>query len=92
MAEDENTMTTPGRRRPDRRAWRSLVRVDHDDEQHVFVVVPGWDPDEVIRLRKSDVPPEILERIKAGARRFHALVNIGAERSEDLLFDDWVVR
>ena len=69
-----------------------MIRVDHDDEQHVFVVIPGWDPEEVIRLRRSDVPSEILERIKAGYLRFHAYVNLGAERSEDLFFDDWVVR
>ena len=85
-----------GRYRPSRKPWRSLIRVeDVDDDEwrgFLFVVIPGWDPNEVIRLRRNDVPGDIRERIEAGARRFHAHVNIGAETHEELFFEDWEVR
>lgn len=80
-----------GRVPPSRRAWRSLIRVDHMDEEkgYFYVVVPGWNPNKTIRLRFEDVPKEVSSRIRKGQDRLHAKANIGAENYEDLYFANW---
>lgn len=73
-----------------RRPWRTLVRIEEIDmdRQCLYLVVPGWNRNEVIRLRTSDLPKEIFERI-GDQKRFHAQINIGAEGSEELYFERW---
>lgn len=75
---------------PDRRPWRSLVRVDDiDRERHCFyAVVPAWDVRTKIRIYNDNVPANIQALIEPD-RRFHALVNIGADSARDLFFDSW---
>jgi len=74
---------------PSRRPWRALVRIERVDKEraYFYVVIPGWDPHEAIRLPLASVRPEIQERIRKEEKRFHAQVNIGAEGSEDLYFE-----
>lgn len=74
---------------PSREPARTLVRVDEIVEEgaYLYVVLPGWDPVERIRLSFDDVPSTILDVIRGGARRVHTEANIGAERSEDLYLD-----
>lgn len=75
--------------RPTRRPWRTLVRVDEvTDGGYLYAIVPAWSPQQKIRLYKDSLPKEILDLVEPG-KRFHAQVNIGAERHEDLFFDDW---
>lgn len=75
-----------------RRSWRTLVRVeDFDTErQNLYIVIPAWDPSKVIRLMGNDLPSGIIERL-GDQTRFHAHVNVGAERNEDLFFEKWEV-
>jgi hypothetical protein len=75
---------------PNRRPWRTLVRVADADLAKGFfdVVVPGWDPREVIRLRVDEIPEGFRGCISLGAR-LHAHVNIGAESQEELFFEGW---
>lgn len=75
---------------PDRRAWRTLVRVDDIDlDQHCFyVVIPAWNVRTKVRIYNDNVPADIRALIEPD-RRFHAVVNTGAERARDLFFDDW---
>jgi CheY-like chemotaxis protein len=75
-----------------RKPWRTLVRVeDRDDEgAYCHVVVPGWNSSAKIRLYLKDLPDN-LEHLMAPGSRFHAQVNIGAERASELYFVDWCV-
>lgn len=73
-----------------RKPWRTLVRVDDLDEENGFfyITVPAWDPNQIIRIKKLDVPLYIQERL-AIKSRFHAIVNIGAEYHHDIYLDQW---
>ena len=74
---------------PARESWRTLVRVHAGpaDAGYCHVIVPAWN-DEPIRLYLRDLPDMIRTRMTTGAR-LHAKVNIGADSSEDLYFDEW---
>lgn len=77
--------------RASRRSWRTLVRVEEVTEErysYVYVVVPAWNPSEVIRLPLSDVPEPIHPAVRPDAR-LYAQVNVGAETYEDLFFREW---
>jgi len=76
---------------PSRRTWRTLVRVEDvsgERSPYVYVVIPAWDPNEVIRLLLGDIPSELHPDIRADAR-VYAHVNIGAESNEELFFRAW---
>lgn len=75
---------------PSRRPWRTLVRVaDIEEERRYFyVVVPGWNVMQKIPVYFNDLPEALRGQIQPTAR-FHAQVNLGAERPEDLYFSDW---
>jgi len=74
---------------PARRPWRTLVRVhDAEEADYCHVVVPAWDPHKKIRLYFQDIPEEVRQRMKAGAR-LHAKVNVGADSFEEIYFDEW---
>ena len=77
---------------PDRRAWRTLVRVsDIDRDQRCFyAVVPAWHVRKKIRIDNDNVPTEIQALIEPD-RRFHAVVNTGTRKARDLFFDEWEV-
>lgn len=77
---------------PGRKPWRSLVRVvdiSFEDKQKVVdVIVPSWQPKESVRFPASLVPSAFRAKLAPGLRLF-AMVNIGAEKSEDLFFYDF---
>lgn len=74
---------------PARRPWRTLVRVhDAEEADYCHVVVPAWDTHQAIRLYHSDIPEDVRQRMRAGAR-LHAKVNIGADSFEEIYFDEW---
>jgi len=77
-----------GHFQPSRYPSRTLVRVEAVDQDNVYVVLPGWNPQEVIRLTRAAIGPDVRSYIEAGAR-LHARVNIGAERQDELYFDQW---
>jgi hypothetical protein len=68
-----------------RRPWRTLVRVEEYDSRRKLarVVLPGWDPNEVIRLPVKALPASTRGSVRQGMR-FHAYVNVGAEVQERL--------
>jgi len=70
---------------------RTLIYIDDYEPEcgFVYVVVPAWEPKKVIRLQQDYLPPDILQRIQAGHRYFHAKVNLSAESHEALYFVDW---
>jgi CheY-like chemotaxis protein len=73
---------------PSRYPSRTLVRVEEVDDANAYVILSGWNPEEVIRLTLKTISPEMHPYLKAGAR-LHSYVNIGAERQEELYFDQW---
>ena len=75
---------------PWRQPWRTLVRVDEvdHDRQFVYVIVPPWRARQKIRIDMVSLPQEIRDRVGPD-RRFHAMVNTGAESHEDLFFAQW---
>ena len=79
-----------GRFEPARRPWRTLVRVADVDRDHqcFYAVVPAWSVRTKIRIDNDNLPTDIQELLEPD-RRFHALVNTGAESHRDLFFDDW---
>ena len=70
------------------RTWRTLVRVVEVKNGMVVMVVPGWNHKYPIVFSPTELPNEIVAVAKEG-RRFHARVNLGAEKREDLVFTDW---
>ena len=79
-----------GQLEPERRPWRTLVRVDDiDQERHCFyAVVPSWDVRTKVRIDNDNLPHDLRDLIEPG-RRFHALVNTGSDSPRDLFFDSW---
>jgi hypothetical protein len=76
-----------------RRPWRSLIRVEEIREtdhgvEFVYVVVPAWNSNEVVKLPAMLIPPEVLQKLGAGSR-LHAKVNLGAVGNEELFFEEW---
>jgi hypothetical protein len=73
-----------------RRSWRTVVRVAdvQRDRSLLDVVVPGWNPHEVVRLRMDEIPSR-LQAALAPEKRLTAHVNIGAETQEELFFEKW---
>ena len=79
-----------GEPRPSRRPWRTLVRVDHVDDERkcVYVVVPAWDIRAKVGIDFDNLPENIRTLAKPD-HRFHAQVNTGAMDSADLYFYGW---
>ena len=69
--------------------WRTVVRVEKYDKKICGVIVPGWDYRHLIELRVIDIPIEIVRQIEKGHSRFVAKVNVGAEKLEDIMIDEW---
>lgn len=63
------------------RFWRTLIRVTSIDPWgSIYVVIPGWDSTKEFLIRRDKLPDmKISEK-----DRFHADVNIGAERKKDI--------
>ena len=75
---------------PSRRPWRTLVRVEEveAEREYFYVIISGWSSREKIRISLDDLPDNFRPLVKS-EKRFHAQVNVGAERHEDLYFDSW---
>lgn len=81
---------------PERKLWRTLVRVDDVDEQpgpneYGYVTVPAWDSNTVIRVALRGMEPNVRRAFHPDAK-LHARVNIGAERIDDIFFVGWEER
>jgi hypothetical protein len=77
-----------GEIKPARKIWRSLVRIDSLDKNHIYVIIPSWDTNEIISLNIEDLPEKMRSVIEPDLR-LHAKVNIGCESANDLFFLDW---
>jgi len=79
---------------PTRKPWRTLVRIEDINRNHdkpmVYAVIPGWEPDDVVRFPLVIFPEELRQRVVPGAR-FFAKVNIAATHHDELYFEDFEV-
>lgn len=77
---------------PERKPWRTLIRVVEIDKEEniVYVIVPNWDLNEKVRLPLSGLgfSKQHLALLKPDVR-FFAKVNIDAENYDDLYFKDF---
>ena len=77
-----------------RKPWRTLVRIEevHNNAKKsmVYVVIPGWDPDEMVRFPLVIFPQELRQMVVPGTR-FLAKVNIGAANHDGLYFKDFEI-
>jgi hypothetical protein len=76
-----------------RRPWRTLIRVEDirktdQGSEFVYVVVPAWNSNEVVKLPATLIPAEVIQQLGAGSR-LHAKVNLGAVGNEELFFEEW---
>jgi hypothetical protein len=75
-----------------RRPWRTQVHIadvgSGEQNEFFYVDLPSWTSDKVIRLRKNDLPQDLVDRLEIDAR-WHARVNVGAEDSWELYFKGW---
>ncbi len=76
----------------ERRPCRSLIRIKdiNEDSTLIYVVVPAWNPDEVIRLSVDLIPAKFQRDLKIGTRYF-AEVNIGATALDELYFENFEI-
>jgi hypothetical protein len=80
-----------GNLRVHRRPWRALIHFLSEDEDYpgiYFAEVAGWELDDIIKIRASDLPPVIRQQVAPDFRCF-AKVNLGAESYIDLYLDEW---
>lgn len=71
--------------------WRTLVRVTEVGSDGFKVEVPAWGADQV-GISFEEVPYDLYELVNKGQEYFYAKVNIGANRSGDLRFDEWEIQ
>ena len=80
-----------GNFRSARRPWRSQVHFLSEDEESpgiYFAEVPGWDLNEIIRVRLDNLPPAVRKQV-GPEFRCYAYVNLGAESYVDLYLYNW---
>ena len=71
---------------PWRVPYRTVIRVEDvrtEDVRVVDAIIPGWNPDNIVRFPADILPQELQARLRIGLR-FFAQVNIGATRTEDI--------
>ena len=85
---------------PERRPWRTLVRLEHVEQQSgenlAEAVIPGWNPRIPIQFPTSLLPNEINELLQGQLRqedKFYLIanVNIGAQYARDIYLTEFAV-
>lgn len=78
-----------------RKPWNTLIRIEDVDNErgYIFIVAPGWNSTEVIRLSIDSIPQEIEHEINfEGKIHFNAEVNLGAEDQRDIYIHNWQLK
>lgn len=81
---------------PDRRPWQTLLRIENVDStsRNALVIIPAWDApggDNGVKLPFSMFPANLLPQLKEGSR-FFGMVNLGAEKHEDVYIKDIIFK
>jgi hypothetical protein len=80
-----------GEFRSDRKLWRTLIRIDSIEGNHIYIIVPSWDSKGAISIAKEELPAEIRSIIEVD-KRMHVQINIGCENINDLYFGSWEIK
>ncbi|TGW15930.1 hypothetical protein E4417_20625 [Stenotrophomonas maltophilia] len=81
------TAEVNGKIAEERRAYRTVVRVDDVDQQTALLVVPAFSPSEWISVSTKSLEGRLGKRSEAGMR-FMAEVNIGASSRDELFISE----
>ncbi len=73
---------------PERKLWRTLVKIEDINETHVYLLIPAWNPNKIILVNRNIITLHISDRLSSDMRLF-AKVNIGASPASELYFSDW---
>jgi hypothetical protein len=79
-----------GEKSAERKAWRTQVIVDDVVDNHFYVVVPGWNPNETVYLSRNNLPEGAFEKLRSDMI-LYAHVNTGAASINDLYFINWEI-
>ena len=74
-----------------RRPWRTQVHFLNQEDDHGLMYsaeIPGWELDQVVKIRLADLPAEIRDHVAPGFRCY-AHVNLGAEAYDEGYWSDW---
>jgi len=73
-----------------RKPWRTLIRIEKVDSERAmaYIVIPGWNPNEIVSLPLVMFPEVQRKEVVAGAR-FFVKVNTGADHQDELYFSDF---
>ena len=68
------------------RHYRTLIRVEAYDiaGETIKVIIPGWNPHEIVEFQTKDIPEIVLTRIKEGYVHFHCHIFLAADKAEEL--------
>ena len=71
------------------KSWRTLVRAERYDDNNLYVILPGWDVHQDVRISRKLIPEYVwivIEREieKNGVYRFHIQCNIDANDLSEL--------
>jgi CheY-like chemotaxis protein len=72
----------------DRKAWRTLIRIDDIKAKNLYIIIPGWNSQQVIALNMNNLPIGLQKKVKPDMRCF-AKVNIGNDNPNELFIKDW---
>ena len=67
------------------------MRIDAIEENHIYIIIPGWDTSEAIAIGKDELPEHIKPIIELD-KRMHIQINIGCESVNDLYFGEWEIK
>lgn len=76
-----------GKIKPERRAYRTVVRIENADSRHCNLVILAYDPHEIITVTTADLRHRLGSEPIEGMR-FKAEVNIGAESVDELFISE----
>lgn len=68
------------------RHYRTLIRVESYDisREIIKVIIPGWDPHQLVEIPTKDIPEIVLSRIKDDYVHFHCQIVISAKTASEL--------
>lgn len=68
---------------PETRPWRTIVRITAVNGDKLKVILPAWSAIDEVEVDRNVFPKGIKMYF---GKRFHCMVNIGANKAEDLKF------
>jgi hypothetical protein len=80
-----------GKLLPERKLWRTFIRIDDIDKTHVYLLIPAWNPNKVVSINRNLIQEEILKVLNPDMKMF-AQVNIEAKDVIDLYFKNWELK